>query len=639
MPPFDQALFDRALRDHEAGRFEQAEKGYVVALEADPTHHPTLHAYGVLAHQTGRAALAEELLQKAIARNRQNQEYLLHLGVVQRGLGNIKDSTATLKRALKRAPQFSEAHFQLGLTLIDAGQRDEAVRHLRRASQLTPGNPDVLNALAVALTATKEYEEAENLLRDLLVASPEFVEAETNLYRLLSSRKRYQDAEQLLRQAISRRPGDRDSIRRLVQTFMAQGRYDDAISECDRQIADDADSWPLKHLRAVAFLESGDYQAAVKLFTILLESGPDKDRYHYNIALAYKNLGDFDCALSHCDSAIEMRAEFADAHYRRGITHLALGDFDEGLKDHEWRWRRTEPDSPWREFPQPTWRGEDVAGKKVLIWAEQGVGDHLLYANLVPHLEALGAECTYECDERLIGMLSRAAPGTHFAPYSLDPAKPLLDPAFDFQMPMASVMHRLSFSPQKHPLRRRYCEPDPIFVADCAARLPEGGTGVRIGVSWRSAREKYGARKSIPLADWDPILRGRDALFVNLQYGDTDGDIASAVSATGASVYTDPEIDRFNELEKLSSLIENLDLVITTSNVTAHLAGALGKETWILLEVSPLWYWGHTEKAFYPSVRAFRQSRVEDWTDVVERAAAELDQKMIAAGADQRRKS
>lgn len=624
------SLFDQARAEHEAGRLDQAEAGYKAVLDAAPDHHPTLHAYGVLAFQSGRAEIARDLLMNAVAGNRQNQEYLLHLGTVQRSTGDVDDSAASLRRALKRAPQFSEAHFQLGLTLIDSHQPEDAIRHLRRASQLAPGVPDILNALAVALSAAKNFEEAEQVLRDLMAAAPAFLEAEINLYRLMNSQKRHGDAEELLRRAHEQRPNDGDVVRRLSQTFVALNKFDEAIDICDRWLAENPEGWPVRLSRANAILDSGDCEAAITAFTDLLNSGPDQDRYHYSLGLAYKIRGDFGAAISQFNNALEIRPDFTDARYSRGISRLALGEAEAGLEDHESRWHRAQPDSPFRLFPQPLWRGEDLTGKRLLIWAEQGVGDHLMYANLVPFVEELGAECTYECDERLIGMLRRASPQTTFLPYSLEPAKPLLDRSYDFQVPMGSLMTHLSVLPQRESLSPRYIEPGPEMIKAARTRLEDGNGDKRIGISWRSARERIGIQKSIALTDWSPILQGRDIQFVNLQYGDTDDEIAAAASATGASIYTDLEIDRYSELEKLAALIDGLDLVITTSNVTAHLAGALGKETWVLLQMSPLWYWGHRDHdpLFYPTVRPFRQSVAGHWPEVIAAVAMQLDKKL-----------
>ena len=131
----------------------------------------------------------------------------------------------------------------------------------------------------------------------------------------------------------------------------------------------------------------------------------------------------------------------------------------------------------------------------------------------------------------------------------------------------------------------------------------------------------------MPLVLWDPILAGADALFVNLQYGETAEEVAEASQRTGAEIYTDPELDRFDDLEGMMALMDCLDLVITTSNVTVNYAGALGKPCWLALQVSPLWYWGIAGEStmFYPSVKAYRQTRADDWEDVVAAIAADLD--------------
>ena len=132
----------------------------------------------------------------------------------------------------------------------------------------------------------------------------------------------------------------------------------------------------------------------------------------------------------------------------------------------------------------------------------------------------------------------------------------------------------------------------------------------------------------MPLEEWGPIFKGRDALFVNLQYGETEPEIAAAMGATGAEIYTDPEIDRFNDFEGLAALIDGLDLVVTTSNVTAHFAGALAKPCLLALQVTPLWYWGMANQPIplYASVERFWQGRENIWTDVAGDIAARLDE-------------
>ena len=131
----------------------------------------------------------------------------------------------------------------------------------------------------------------------------------------------------------------------------------------------------------------------------------------------------------------------------------------------------------------------------------------------------------------------------------------------------------------------------------------------------------------MPLEEWGPRLEGRDALFVNLQYGETEPEIADAMRATGAEIYTDPEIDRFDDFEGLAALIDGLDLVVTTSNVTAQFAGALAKPCLLALQITPLWYWGMAAEPIplYASVTRFWQARENAWTDVADAISGKLD--------------
>ena len=143
-----------------------------------------------------------------------------------------------------------------------------------------------------------------------------------------------------------------------------------------------------------------------------------------------------------------------------------------------------------------------------------------------------------------------------------------------------------------------------------------------------------GPKKSTPLALWGPILTQPDCSFINLQYGDTDAEIALAQTDLGVQIYTHPEIDRFNDLDALLALIDGLDLVITTSNVAAHLAASLGKPCWLLLQNLPIWYWKRAGESvlFYPSVRAFRQEKTGDWETVIADAGAALQSLRIRDG-------
>jgi hypothetical protein len=255
------------------------------------------------------------------------------------------------------------------------------------------------------------------------------------------------------------------------------------------------------------------------------------------------------------------------------------------------------------------------------------VGDHIIYLGSLPALTGEGAKrnaCIFECDNQLVSLFARSLPGAEIVPSGLTQKTD-----FDLQTPAASMtLQSFIRFPDQCPLGR-YLIPDPGRADDINSRLQIAAAGrPLIGIAWRSSRVKPGPWKTMPLDQWGPILSRRNALFVNLQYGETGPEIAEAMTATGSEIYIDPDIDRFNNFEGLAALMDSLDMVVTTANVTAHFAGALGKPCLLALQVTPIWYWGMADEPvpLYASVERFWQAQENAWTDVGGRIAARLDE-------------
>jgi len=219
-------------------------------------------------------------------------------------------------------------------------------------------------------------------------------------------------------------------------------------------------------------------------------------------------------------------------------------------------------------------------------------------------------------------MLSRSFPKIKCISEGL---KPLKLPDNARQIGMASVPYFFENWEQKFKPQKRIFKTDlkNKFIAEIINRA--AGRPI-IGISWRSARLKLGPHKSMPLDYWREILENRDALFINRQYGETDIEIADAIKAFGADIYSFPRLDYMNDLDNLTSLIDSLDLVITTSNVTAHFSGGLGKKCWLALQKVPLWYWGAQGKTnkFYPSITIYRQNEPNNWSSLITEISTDL---------------
>lgn len=496
---------------------------------------------------------------------------------------------AQKKAAGRRDP---DALFAEALARHNDGRAGDA---MKLAEQLLSAQPDHLDGLQLAGMAAIQLGDADKALRflgDKTRLDPDNPHGHVNHGAALQMAGDLEKAADHFRRAIALDAGLAEAHSNLGVTLRDLSRFAEA---------EDA------MRRALGLSTEPDARLTVSLASVVLSRGR------------------IDEAMALFDEALLLGPDNADTIYKRSLCRFAKGDFAGAAEDYECRWASDTFVSEFQDRPEPSWQGEDLKQKRLLVWAEQGVGDHIIYLGSLPALIAdTGGVCVFECDERLVSLFARSNPGTEIVA-----AGHTHKTEFDFQIAAASLTLQSRIRrPGQYPLGR-FLSPDAERAAEISARLQDAAQGrPLIGIAWRSSRHKVGPWKSMPLEEWAPILQRRDALFVNLQYGETDAEIADANRATGAEIYTDPEVDRFNDFEGLTALIDGLDLVVTTSNVTAHFAGALAKPCLLALQVTPLWYWGMAAEPIplYASVERFWQGRENIWTDVAGNIAARLDE-------------
>lgn len=290
--------------------------------------------------------------------------------------------------------------------------------------------------------------------------------------------------------------------------------------------------------------------------------------------------------------------------FRGGEIAKGLSLYDSG------RWRLKSFDKYKRTYPFPFWQGQPVKGRRMLLWAEQGIGDQIMQMRTVPALLAQGAQITVEADPRLEPLLGGWGKQVKFVPQMVDLSKDLRNGAFDAQSSLLSAWRWLD-----GPLANGDClSADPALRRAYRSAWDGLGPALNVGLSWRSGNAATGALRSIDLNELRPLTLRKGVRFHNLQYGETDP--AAISQAFGAPLMTDPASDPLTDLTRQAAQIAELDLVITIDNATAHLAGALGKPVWILIPKASEWRWGSLAKPqkLYPGQRLFRASDSADWS-------------------------
>jgi tetratricopeptide (TPR) repeat protein len=585
-----QQRFQEAVARYQGGRLADAE-ALLQTIEADqPGISDVCHLRGVIALQSGAPDRAILHLQAAIAASPRLAGLHALLGTACAECGEIEAAIDAFKRALRLDPKSVDAHYNFANVLRDAGQLTEAEPHYRNAIRLEPDFADAHYNLGLALIAAERFEDAVESLNRALALSPGHADVHISLSNAHSMLRRYVDGELHARAALDIEPDEMTAHNNLARALQGLGRTDEAADSMRRALSLD----------------------------------PENPTLHANFGNILEDLGLIADAEASYRQAATLSPDFAGAHTNLGLLLLLTGKYDEGWREYDWRWRR--PHWERRPFPQPSWNGENLSGKTVLAWGDEGPGDEILFASLLPKLIEAAGTCIVECAPRLAGLFERAFPGAEIHPRRARPSNRLLRDDIDHQTPFTELARwlrpNLAAAPKPE---RAYLTADADLAAACRERYRALGDGPVVGIAWASGNLRRPDRNA-PLPLWDPILQLSGLTFLSLQYGDHADAIAEANGRLGVTIHEDPHIDQLKSLEQFAAQIEAVDIVVSITNTTVHMAGAIGKTVWTMLPFMPDWRYqlGRDDTAWYPSMRLFRQQRARHWDEVIARVARDL---------------
>lgn len=368
----------------------------------------------------------------------------------------------------------------------------------------------------------------------------------------------------------------------------------------------------------------GDFDRAFDYFTRGLEEDPKHAGIYHNFGFCLAKTGDFKKAISLLRKAVEYAPDNETMQFTLSIAELIQGNLKEGWALYKSRFCRDKTPI----FRNRTYKAEKLkvfvpcSDKSLLVIMDQGLGEEIMFSSMWEDIcAAWKGPITAECSERLIPILSRSFPAVTFVPRRVN-AHPALRESYDYWTTLADIATELRASFLDFPHKQSY------LVASDSVQYPDNGR-MRVGISWHTQDwSKMGASKSIPIGQWGPILSNKAVDFVSLQYMPEIKDMVAASSAVGNSILIDQDVNPMYDLDQWASQVNQMDLVITTSNTTAHMAGALGVPVWVLVPrgLGQMWHWfiDITESPWYKSAQLIRQVTPGDWGPVIERAAYEL---------------
>ena len=470
---------------------------------------------------------------------------------------------------------------------------------------------------AVALHGQGRLAEAERLYTQLLAANPDLMDARHMLGVLKAQQGHPREAHALLAAVVAANPRDALALANFGNVLNELKQPEEALSAYDRSLALNPDYPPAWLFRGNVLQMLLRYGAALESYNRYLGFDPGNADAWSNRGMALQHMGRLEEALESFHRAEALDPGLAQAFLNHGLCHMLMEDFANGLPLLEWRKRMPEPLEA-RAYRQPLWTGaEDIRGKTLFAYSEQGLGDTIQYYRYAALALARGAKVILSVPDRLIALLKTATPQVDLIGWGRVP------PHFDFHIPLASIALAVGMRFETIPAVGSYLTADEDRVACWKGRL--GSHGFRIGIAWQGNQSIPGSEgKSFPVAALEGIAKIPGVRLIGLQKNAGCEQLADLPPGMTMERYTfDEGEDAFLDT---AALMANCDLVITADTAPAHLAGALGVPAWIALKHVPDWRWfmNRSDSPWYPSLRLFRQPAVGDWASVFREMEAEL---------------
>ncbi|WP_298371949.1 tetratricopeptide repeat protein [Azospirillum sp.] len=549
-----------------------------------PSSPAALLASALARHRAGDLVGAEQGYRAILAADAEQPDALHLLGVLAHQCGHHEEAARLIGQAVALRGDVAEHHANHGLALHALGRLEEAEAAYRRALARRETYPEAHNSLGSALQERGRLDDAIAHYRRALDLNGAYAEAWINLGTALHAADDLAGAEAGLRHALRLDPAN-----------------------------------PLAHTNlGVVLKEGGRLEEAEDAHREALRLAPEDAEILVNLALLREAQGQPDEAERLYRAALRVDPAFPLARWNLALRRLALGDLAEGQELYEARFasRRVQGG---RDFTIPRWEGGDPAGRRILVWREQGLGDELMFGGLLPDLAARVGGLVVECDARLVPLLARSLPAATVRAPTADPTDA------DAHIAMGSLPALLRRGLADFPPQAGWLRPDPALVAVWAERLAALGPGLRVGVCWGSQRV-IGERKRsyTALADWAPLFALPGITLVSLQYDGREAEIAQAEARFGVRLRRWADADLKNDLETAAALTANLDLVVTVASSVGEMAGALGVPVWRFGGAGDWTALGTRVRPWFPSQRLWSARPGESLPDVLARIADEL---------------
>ena len=635
-----QKLLD-AMALHQQGRIFEAKTGYEAILNSEPNNFDALHLCGLTAYQSGnleesvmlygRAVeikrnfaplysnyglalqgmkqfeAAIQCYNKAIGLNPMIAEAYLNRGVALKELSRLDDAILSYDQAIAVNPAYADAYFNRANAFNELGRWEESLASYTQAIAIKPHNAEAYMNCGVALRELGRDGEAMNAFLTAVKVKPDYAEAWFNVALTLHRLERFEDAIQGYENALRIKPDYADAHDKRGIALHKLGRTCEALRCFDTALGINPQHSDSYLNRGVALQFARRFEDALESLERALELKPDYAEAHLYKGVALKDLNRLDEALQSYERAIALKADYADAHWNKSLVLLALDQSQDAWRLYEWR-KQIKDLVGRRDYPRPLWTGdEDLNGKRVLVYWEQGLGDTIQFCRYLAQFKDAGARVLFAPQKQIRRLMGGLEATFEVVDDNISPAD------FDYHAPMLSLPLAFKTDMLNIPARIPYLKAEKDRVAFWRDKI--GRQGFKIGICWQGSTGKVDSGRSFSLAQFHALSQLSHVRLISLHKGAGEAqlcDLPNGMVVETLGEGFDAGEDAFLDS---AAVMTCCDLVITSDTAVAHLAGALGVRTWVALQFMPDWRWllKRSDSPWYPTMRLFRQTSDGDW--------------------------
>lgn len=614
----DNPQIKKMLALQQAGKLNQAKKQGLRLIQFYANHPIILTCLGMIAVEQGDYDDGVTQLEKSLTLLPEQTTALSYLSIAYIKLHQFNSALRCADQAITLNPHYAEAHANRGNALKLLERYKEAIDSYKKAIDLRPADAVTKLNLGETFKALKQYEEAAIYLQEGLLLNPKDTIAQLACGDALFELGRYSEALSCYNAAIAINNNSIEALIGRGVTLIELREFESAHADLTKVFRLNPNQENVHLNLGVALRCLGRYEEAFAMNEIAIARKSDYVQAYNNQALLLVDMQRFDEAAKLYDKAIEISPQHYETYWNKALLHLLLGQYSQGWELYESRWKSIFKKAS-RHFSKPLWLGDaSLAGKSILIYGEQGLGDDIQFCRYVAEVEKLGAKVFLDVHKPLLSLMSSLNGNFKIIQSESDL------PDFDYHCPMMSLPYAFKTQLETIPATTPYLYANAEKAKSWQQKLGNK-TRLRIGLVWSgSSDHKNDHNRSLPLAMLKPLF-SLPFEFHALQKEMRATDMQTLATLDGLHTHH----VALNDFSDTAALISHLDLVITVDTSVAHLAGAMGKECWVLLPHSPDFRWmlHRTDSPWYPSITLFRQPAFNDWVNVIDSVREQLKEK------------